>query len=82
MGQLKYVLKRLFLMFFTLFVIVAICFMMIRLLPQEMPQEKNMQEIIKEEWSNVKNDGPGCRKFIRDEGYSAEEEGCSDELPF
>ena len=42
----------------------------------------DMQEIIKEEWSNVKNDGPGCRKFIRDEGYSAEEEGCSDELPF
>ena len=50
MGQLKYVLKRLFLMFFTLFVIVAICFVMIRLLPQEMPQEKNLQEIIKARW--------------------------------
>jgi hypothetical protein len=42
----------------------------------------DIQELIKEEWSNVKNDGPGCRKFIREDGYSAEEEGCSDELPF
>lgn len=50
MGQLKYVLKRLFLMLFTLFIIVAICFVMIRLLPQEMPQEKNMQEVIKARW--------------------------------
>ena len=50
MGQLKYVLKRILLMFFTLFVIVTICFVMIRLLPQEMPQEKNLQEVIKARW--------------------------------
>ena len=40
-----------------------------------------LQEIIKEEWS-VKNDGPGCRKLIREEGYSVDNEGYSDELPF
>ena len=42
----------------------------------------DIQELIKEEWSDVKNDGPGCPRFFREEGYSAEEEGYSDELPF
>ena len=50
MGKLKYVLKRIFLMFFTLFVIVTICFMLIRLLPHEMPQDKNMQEVMMDRW--------------------------------
>ena len=50
MGKLKYVLKRLLLMFFTLFVITTICFMLIRILPQELPQEKNLQEVIKARW--------------------------------
>ena len=63
MGQLKYVLKRLFLMFFTLFVIVAICFMMIRLLPQEMPQEKNMQEVIKARWEALGYNKPLLVQF-------------------
>lgn len=63
MGQLKYVLKRLFLMFFTLFVIVAICFVMIRLLPQEMPQEKNLQEIIKARWEALGYNKPIIVQF-------------------
>lgn len=50
MGKLKYVLKRLFLMIFTLFIITTICFMLIRILPQELPQEKNLQEVIKARW--------------------------------
>lgn len=50
MGKLKYVIKRLLLMFFTLFVITTICFMLIRILPQELPQEKNLQEVIKARW--------------------------------
>ena len=50
MGKLKYVLKRLLLMFFTLFVITTICFMLIRILPHELPQEKNLQEVIKARW--------------------------------
>ncbi len=50
MGKLKYVLKRVLLMFFTLFVIVTICFMLIRMLPHEMPQDKNMQEVMMNRW--------------------------------
>ncbi len=50
MSQLKYVIKRVLLMFFTLFVITTICFMLIRILPQELPQEKNLQELIKARW--------------------------------
>ena len=42
----KYVLKRLILMIFTLFVIVTICFMLIRLLPRELPMEANLRAII------------------------------------
>lgn len=46
----KYVLKRLGLMLFTFFIIITICFFMIRLLPQEMPIDKNLQDIIKARW--------------------------------
>ena len=46
----KYVLKRLGLMLFTFFIIITICFFMIRLLPQEMPMDKNLQDIIKARW--------------------------------
>ena len=42
----KYVLKRLLLMLFTLFVIVTICFMLIRILPRELPTDKNLKEVI------------------------------------
>lgn len=48
--MLKYVLKRLLLMLFTFFVIVTICFFLIRLLPQEMPMEKNLQAVIQARW--------------------------------
>ena len=43
----KYVIKRLLLMLLTLFVIVTICFMLIRILPREMPTDKNLQAVIK-----------------------------------
>lgn len=42
----KYVLKRVLLMLLTLFVIVTICFMLIRILPREMPTDKNQQAVI------------------------------------
>ena len=42
----KYVLKRIILMFFTLFVIVTMCFMLIRLLPRELPMDANLRKII------------------------------------
>ena len=44
----KYVVKRVLLMFFTLFVIMTICFMLIRVLPREMPLEKNLQAVIQQ----------------------------------
>lgn len=43
----KYVIKRVLLMLLTLFVIVTICFMLIRILPREMPTDKNLQAVIK-----------------------------------
>ncbi len=46
----KYILKRLVLMFFTFFVIVTMCFFLIRLLPRELPQEKNLQAVIMARW--------------------------------
>lgn len=46
----KYVIKRVLLMIFTLFVIVTICFMLIRMLPREMPQKEAEREIIELRW--------------------------------
>lgn len=42
----KYVLKRILLMILTFFVIVTICFMLIRLLPRELPMEENLREVM------------------------------------
>lgn len=46
----KYILKRLGLLVFTFFVIITISFFLIRLLPQEMPLEPNLQALIKARW--------------------------------
>ncbi|MDY4898685.1 MAG: ABC transporter permease [Eubacteriales bacterium] len=42
----KYVIKRVLLMLFTLFVITTICFMLIRILPRELPIDKNQRAVI------------------------------------
>ena len=42
----KYVIKRGLLMLFTLFVITTICFMLIRILPRELPIDKNQRAVI------------------------------------
>lgn len=42
----KYVIKRVLLMLFTLFVITTICFMLIRVLPRELPLDKNLREVM------------------------------------
>ena len=42
----KYVIKRVLLMLLTLFVIVTICFMLVRLLPRELPTDKNLQAVL------------------------------------
>ena len=44
--MLKYVIKRILLMFLTLIVIVAICFILVRLLPRELPMDKSQKEAI------------------------------------
>ncbi len=46
----KYILKRLGLLLFTLFVVVTISFFLIRLLPQEMPTDINQAALIKARW--------------------------------
>ncbi|MGL4948897.1 MAG: ABC transporter permease [Anaeroplasmataceae bacterium] len=46
----KYVLKRILLMVLTFFVIVTICFILIRLLPQEMPQDADLAQLIEARW--------------------------------
>ena len=47
----KYVAKRLILMIFTFLVIVTMCFILIRLLPRELPNEKNLREVIEARWN-------------------------------
>lgn len=48
--MLKYVLKRIVLMLFTFFVITTICFLLIKMLPQEMPTDKNLSVQIQARW--------------------------------
>ncbi len=50
MRMAKYILKRILLMLFVLFVIVTVCFMLVRILPRELPLDKNQAEIIKLRW--------------------------------
>ena len=50
MKMAKYSLKRLILMFFTLFVIVTICFFLIRMLPRELPTDKVQAQASAARW--------------------------------
>ncbi len=59
----KYVLKRLLLMFFTFFVIVTITFMLIRVLPVEMPTDKNQAEAIKMRWEALGYNEPLLKQY-------------------
>ena len=54
----KYILKRVLLMFFVLFCIVTICFMLIRILPRDLPTDKNQQEFILDRWEALGYDKP------------------------
>ncbi len=48
--MLKYVIKRVLLMLMTFFIIMTICFVLVRLLPRTLPQEKNLQQVIEARW--------------------------------
>ena len=50
MRMAKYVAKRVLLMFFVLFVITTVCFMLVRVLPRELPMDKNKADIIAARW--------------------------------
>ncbi len=50
MRMLKYVLKRIALMFFCLFVITTITFVLIRILPRELPLEKASRAVVLARW--------------------------------
>lgn len=50
MKMTKYVIKRVVLMFFTLFLITTICFMLIRILPRALPNDKIQAEAIQARW--------------------------------
>ncbi len=50
MNMWKYILKRILLMFCVLLIITTIYFVLIRLLPRELPLEKAQAEVIKARW--------------------------------
>ena len=54
----KYILKRIGLMLITFFIIVTLCFMLIRMLPRELPSDKNLADIIASRWEALGYDKP------------------------
>lgn len=50
MRMTKYVIKRIVLMLFTLFIITTICFVLIRILPRELPTDKVQAAAIAARW--------------------------------
>lgn len=48
--MVRYIVKRVLLALLSLFIIVTVCFMLIRALPMELPNDKNLQEIILARW--------------------------------
>ncbi len=61
--MVKYVLKRLLLMLFTLFIIVTICFMLIRMLPRELPTDKVLAQVIQARWEALGYNEPLLTQF-------------------
>lgn len=60
----KYVLKRLVLMFVTFFIIVTITFMLIRVLPREMPVDKVQAAAIAARWEALGYNKPLLQQFF------------------
>ena len=54
----KYILKRFLLMLFTFSVIVTICFVLIRMIPQELPADIVLAKVIEERWKALGYDKP------------------------
>ena len=64
MRMAKYTAKRIVLMFFTLFVISTICFVLIRILPRELPQDKNLAQVIQARWDALGYSEPLLVQFL------------------
>ena len=64
MRMAKYVLKRIILMLFTFFVITTISFILIRILPRELPQEKVMAALIQARWEALGYNEPLLTQYF------------------
>jgi len=63
MRMTKYVIKRIVLMLFVLFVITTICFMLIRMLPRELPTDKNLAAVISARWEALGYNKPLLEQY-------------------
>ncbi len=63
MRMTKYVLKRIVLMLFTLFIITTICFVLIRILPRELPTDKVQADAIAARWDALGYNEPLLTQF-------------------
>ncbi|MBR5230914.1 MAG: ABC transporter permease [Clostridia bacterium] len=59
----KYIIKRVLLMFLTMFVITAICFMLIRILPRELPTDKTQAAAILDRFEALGYNEPLLTQF-------------------
>lgn len=64
MRMAKYVFKRIILMLFTFFVITTISFILIRILPRELPQEKVMAALIQARWEALGYNEPLLTQYF------------------
>lgn len=58
MKLFRYVVKRILLMVFVFFIVTTICFLLIRLLPRELPQDKNLADAIAARWEALGYNAP------------------------
>lgn len=63
MKMLQYVIKRILLMLFVFFVVTTICFMLIRLLPRELPQDKQEAASVAARWEALGYNKPLLAQF-------------------
>lgn len=64
MRMAKYIIKRFILMLFTFFIITTICFLLIRILPRELPQEKVTAALIEARWEALGYNEPLLTQYI------------------
>ena len=63
MKMFSYVIKRILLMLFVFFAVTTICFMLIRLLPRELPQDKAEAEAVAARWEALGYNKPLLTQF-------------------